>query len=124
MIKIKIIKNVQGSKESSKPIIVGKDTVYVHENIVKLETDFQGNPTDNLYQYDETQYTINEFIQFIAERQTLESEVLTTVDLEVQEVKNVQQIESKMTTEHDLSILDILTEIANIKEVLNRNGIN
>ena len=47
------IKGVQGSKEASQPLIIGTTTVYVHSNIKKLE--------DDLYEYDEIQYTLDEW---------------------------------------------------------------
>jgi hypothetical protein len=53
---------VQGSKEMAKPLIVGKTTVYVHTDIVKLDTDNDGNPTDNLYEYNEVQYDKLEYL--------------------------------------------------------------
>lgn len=53
---------VQGSATQAKPLVIGKDTVYVHTNIVKLEVDPEGNPTDNLYQYHEVQYGKDEYI--------------------------------------------------------------
>ena len=69
---MKEIKNVQGSKEQAQPLIVNKDTVYVHTNIVQA-TDEDGNVVDGLYVYDEVQYTKDEYIQMIAEKnETLE----------------------------------------------------
>lgn len=53
---------VQGSKEMAKPLIVGKTTVYVHTDIVKIDTDNEGNPTDNLYEYNEIQYDKLEYL--------------------------------------------------------------
>lgn len=51
---MKQLYNVQGSKESSSPLIIDKDTVYVHTNIKQLID-------HNLYQYDEIQYTLEEW---------------------------------------------------------------
>lgn len=53
---------VQGSEEMAKPLIVGKTTVYVHDHIKKVETDRDGKPVDNLYEYHEVQYTKDEYI--------------------------------------------------------------
>lgn len=64
----------------AQPLIIGKDTVYVHENIAALE--------DNLYQYDEVQYEKDEYIKLMAEQnQELKSTVdtLTECLLEVSE---------------------------------------
>jgi hypothetical protein len=59
---------VQGSGEQAKPIVVGKDTVYTHTDIVKLDTDSDGNPVDNLYEYRETQYDLHEYLQLSIEQ--------------------------------------------------------
>ena len=75
---MKEIKNVQGSTEQAQPLIVNKDTVYVHTNIVQA-TDEDGNVIDNLYVYDEVQYTKDEYIQIMADKnETLEKEVTET----------------------------------------------
>ena len=55
---MKFIANVTGSKEQAKPLIVGKDTVYVHTNIREVEKD-----GIQMYQYDEWQYEKDEYIE-------------------------------------------------------------
>ena len=50
---------VRGSKEQAKPLIIGKDTVYVHSNIIDVE--------DDQYEYSEIQYGKDEFIKLMAE---------------------------------------------------------
>ena len=75
---MKEIKNVQGSTEQAQPLIVNKDTVYVHTNIVQA-TDEDGNVVDGLYVYDEVQYTKDEYIQIMAEKnETLERDLTDT----------------------------------------------
>ena len=75
---MKEIKNVQGSSQQAQPLIVNKDTVYVHTNIVQA-TDEDGNVVDGLYVYDEVQYTKDEYIQMIAEKnETLERDLTDT----------------------------------------------
>ena len=75
---MKEIKNVQGSLQQAQPLIVGKTTVYVHSNIVQA-TDEDGNVVDNLYVYDEVQYTKDEYIQIMAEKNSqLEKELTDT----------------------------------------------
>ena len=82
---MKEIKNVQGSIEQAQPLIVNKDTVYVHTNIVQA-TDEDGNIVDGLYVYDEVQYTKDEYIQMIAEKnETLERD-LTDTQLAIAEI--------------------------------------
>lgn len=114
---MRIIKNVLGSKESALPVIVGKTTVYVHSNIKKLDADPLGNPTDNLYQYDEIQYPKDEYIQLMADRQNLESQLLTDLDINAQESSLRQEVESEMITQHDMDILELS---AKLEEALQR----
>ena len=51
---------VRGSKEQAKPLIIGKDTVYVHTDIVDVE--------DDQCEYNEAQYGKDEFIKMMAEK--------------------------------------------------------
>ena len=82
---MKEIKNVQGSSQQAQPLIVNKDTVYVHTNIVQA-TDDDGNVVDGLYVYDEVQYTKDEYIQRMAEKnETLERD-LTDTQLAIAEI--------------------------------------
>ena len=82
---MKEIKNVQGSLQQAQPLIVNKDTVYVHTNIVQ-STDEDGNVVDGLYVYDEVQYTKDEYIQIMAEKnETLERD-LTDTQLAIAEI--------------------------------------
>ena len=75
---MKEIKNVQGSSQQAQPLIVNKDTVYVHTNIVQA-TDEDGNIIEGLYIYDEVQYTKDEYIKLISDKnEILEKEVTET----------------------------------------------
>lgn len=70
---------VQGSREQAKDLIVGKDTVYVHTDIQEVEADQEGNPVDGLYSYHEIQYSKDEYIRVISEKnQSLESQLEAT----------------------------------------------
>ena len=82
---MKEFKNVQGSLQQAQPLIVNKDTVYVHTNIVQA-TDEDGKVVDGLYVYDEVQYTKDEYIQIMAEKnETLERD-LTDTQLAIAEI--------------------------------------
>lgn len=62
---MKKIKDVIGSKEASKELIIGKDTVYIHTNIRpyvdKNEIDKENK--SELYIYDEIQFTLHEYLE-------------------------------------------------------------
>lgn len=59
------LKNIQGSKEAAKELIIGKDTVYIHSNIRKLESneDDELQKDADLYVYDEIQMSKDEYLE-------------------------------------------------------------
>ena len=66
---------VHGSKEQAKELIIGIDTVYVHSNIKQVETD----DGSEIYEYNEMQYTKDEYIHLLSEKNTsLEKEITST----------------------------------------------
>ena len=54
------LKDVQGSKESAQELIIGKDTVYIHSNIRKLEQTEDLKEGEDVYVYDEIQMSKDE----------------------------------------------------------------
>ncbi|MEE1249016.1 MAG: hypothetical protein UHU19_07305 [Lachnospiraceae bacterium] len=72
---------VQGSAAQAKPLIVNKDTVYVHTDI-NPATDAEGNEIKGLYEYHEIQYGKDEYISVISDR-SMQTE---------QEVTNLQMV--------------------------------
>lgn len=59
------LKNVIGSKEASKELIIGKDTVYIHTNIRPYEdkNDEKKEDKSELYIYDEVQMSLHEYLE-------------------------------------------------------------
>lgn len=55
---MKYLERVIGSKDAAVPIIIGPDTVYIHENVKKISTDSEVE----LYEYSEIQYTKDEYL--------------------------------------------------------------
>lgn len=80
---MKKLKDVQGSKESAKELIIGKDTVYIHSNIRKIE----GGDDDALmgggevYVYDEIQMTKDEYLEDIQEKLEIANQALADMML-------------------------------------------
>ena len=70
---------VTGSKEQAVELIVGIDTVYVHDDIQLLKKkDEQGNPVE-VYQYHEVQYDKDEYIKAMSEKNSeLENQLTDT----------------------------------------------
>ena len=68
---------VTGSKEQAVELIVGIDTVYVHDDIQLLKKeDEHGNPVE-VYQYHEVQYDKDEYIRIQAEKNASLEEQMT-----------------------------------------------
>jgi hypothetical protein len=83
---MKIIETVYGNLEQAQHLIIGKDTVYVHTNITPITVDPEGNETSNLYQYHEVQYTKDEYIAFMANKNQQLEEELTDIQLALVEL--------------------------------------
>lgn len=66
---------VQGSPEMAVPLIVGKDTVYVHTDIEQM-SDAEGNM---VWQYHEIQYDKDEYIRLMSEKNDELDEILNTL---------------------------------------------
>jgi len=60
---------VQGSETQAQPLVIGKDTVYVHTNIEQVETEH-----GLIWEYDEEQYTIPEYL--VMENEKLRQELV------------------------------------------------
>lgn len=86
---MKLYKNVHGSKQASRPIIVDKTTVYVHSN-VKEETitDEISGSTYTEYVYDEIQYTRQEWEQIMADANAQTEDSLCQFDSDIEEIKD------------------------------------
>ncbi len=66
---------VQGSPEMAVPLVVGKDTVYVHTEIEQVP-DAEGNM---VWQYHEIQYDKDEYIRLMSEKNDELDEILNTL---------------------------------------------
>ncbi len=56
---------VHGNGEQAKAVIVGVDTVYVHTDIQKVETDHNGKAVEDLFSYHEVQYSKDEYLDLM-----------------------------------------------------------
>ena len=63
---MKHIGRVIGNYEQARPVVIGKDTVYVHNDIQKLNT--ETTDEESLYSYTETQYKKDEYIELIVKQ--------------------------------------------------------
>lgn len=61
---------IQGSAAQAVPLIIGKDTVYVHTDITPVEGE------EGLFQYHEIQYDKDEYIKVMAEKSELIQQAL------------------------------------------------
>ena len=68
------------------PLIVGKDTVYVHTDIEQVKTDSQGKPTENLWKCHEVQYDKDEYIELMSKKNALLETQLTDTQIALTEI--------------------------------------
>ena len=73
---------VRGSPEMAVPLIIGKDTVYVHTDIEQVP-DAEG---DMVWQYHEIQYDKDEYIRLMDEKNAVIKQQLTDTQLALVEV--------------------------------------
>ena len=59
---------VQGSAEQALPLVINKDVVYVHTDIKQLETTDEEMKDAVVYEYHESQYSIDEYLQMAKEQ--------------------------------------------------------
>ena len=58
------LKDVIGSKEASKELVIGKDTVYIHTNIRPyIDKNDEKEEKSDLYIYDEVQMSLHEYLE-------------------------------------------------------------
>lgn len=81
---MKNLEIVYGSEEQAKPLIIGVDTVYVHTNINHIN--------DNMYSYHEIQYTKNEYIKLMSEKNSELENQLTNVQLALCEIYETMEV--------------------------------
>ena len=77
---------VQGTAAQAVPLIIGKDTVYVHTNIISLSQDKSNYPVDGMFEYYEIQYDKDEYITILSEKSTAQELQLTNTQLALTEL--------------------------------------
>ena len=71
---------VRGSAAQAEPLIIGKDTVYVHSNIKPVEDE------EGLFEYHEIQYEKDEYIKLLSEKNDSLDQQLTDTQVALCEV--------------------------------------
>lgn len=77
---------VQGSFKVSAPLIIGYDTVYVHDNIQEYQKTLEDGEIITEYKYHEIQYTKDEYLQLQADKQSKLEENITNTQLAILEL--------------------------------------
>ncbi len=75
---------VHGNIEQARPLVIGKDTVYVHTDITPVEID--GEIVEGLFSYNEVQYGKDEYIELMAERNEMLGRDITDTQLALCEI--------------------------------------
>ena len=81
---MKIIGKVVGSAEQARPLVIGKDTIYVHTDILPFEK--RGKVIDGLFTYNEIQYDKDEYIAILAQQNEKLDKDLTNTQLALCEI--------------------------------------
>lgn len=76
-----VLRNAYGSYEQSAPLIISGDTVYIHTDVKKVDKNEFGEQADNLYTYTETQYTKDEYILLLSQKNSSLEEQMTDTHL-------------------------------------------
>lgn len=82
------LKNVIGSKDSSKELIIGKDTVYIHTNIRPYEdkNEIDEEKKSDLYIYDEMQMSLHEYLEIKQQEIDLMTKAQNSIEDLIQEM--------------------------------------
>ena len=71
---------VRGSETQAKPLVIGKDIVYIHKNISQItEPDERGIVPPDLYEYEELQYDKDEFLDLTIAENAKNSEAIDQI---------------------------------------------
>lgn len=80
-------KDVIGSKEASKELVIGKDTVYIHTNIRPyIDKNDDKKEKSELYIYDEVQMSLHEYLEVKQKEIDLMSKSQGSVEDVLQEI--------------------------------------
>lgn len=81
------LKNVIGSKEASKELVIGKDTVYIHTNVRPYEDkNDEKEEKSDLYIYDEVQMSKDEYLETKQRELDLMSNIQNSTEDLLQEI--------------------------------------
>lgn len=84
---MKKLKNVIGSKEASKELIIDKDTVYIHTNIRPyVDNNDDNEEKSDLYIYDEIQFSLHEYLELKQEQIDLMTKAQNSTEDLLQEI--------------------------------------
>lgn len=73
---MKFIQNVYGSEQSAQPLIIGKDTIYVHTNIRQEQVEVVDGESNIMWVYDEYQFPSSEMTQALLQIVSIQSQEL------------------------------------------------
>lgn len=77
---------VYGNGEQAKAVVVGFDTVYVHTDIQKVETDQNDKAVEDLYSYHEVQYSKDEYLDLMMQENAALKDSITDTQIALCEI--------------------------------------
>lgn len=96
---MKEIKNVYGSAQQAKPLIITSDTVYIHTDIQRVTIDAEIDNPPELYQYNEIQYEKDEFLELIVNKNQELEDQITDTQLALTEIYEVLAADTDNNTD-------------------------
>lgn len=102
---------VRGSKAQAMPIVVNIDTVYIHSDIRKVDDESE------IYEYQETQYTLREYTELLANLVNLEGSTVAKLKLADMQKNALIQNLGKALTQARLDIMALKAKVETTQEV-------
>lgn len=113
---MEIFKNIFGSKESSEPLIINVDTVYINSNVREVTKNIGGKELKE-FQYDQIQMTKDEYIALLAnQNDKLKTELTNLMDLNLEKEETIEKLKQQLN-----NVLETLLESEESKEGVDGN---
>lgn len=113
---MEIFKNIFGSKESSEPLIINVDTVYINSNVREVTKNIDGKELKE-FQYDQIQMSKDEYIVFLANQtDKLKTNLTNLMDLNLEKEETIKKLKQQLN-----NVLETLLESEESKEGVNGN---
>lgn len=116
---MEIFKNIFGSKESSEPLIINVDTVYINSNVREVTKNIDGKELKE-FQYDQIQMSKDEYIALSAnQNDKLKTELTNLMDLNLEKEETIEKLTKQLN-----NVLEALLESEESEESKEEKGVD